>query len=242
MERLTADMRTIADGFVQQVKTAFGEGLSSVILYGPAARGETSKQPYIRFLVVTADNTPSELARCTPYLKEWRKKLIAIPLFLAPEYIERSLDTFPLEFMDMRSSYTVVHGADVLADLVFATADVRAECEREIKGKLLHLRAEYLDLRGNEKGLVDLVGRSLATFRLVFSGALHLKELEIPTGTAEKVDAVVDAYELDKGLFTSLTGIAAGTRKIDAGGADRLFDRYVEELDKLSGAIDRMEV
>jgi hypothetical protein len=240
MKTLPDTLRKTAESFVDDVQAAFGTSLRSVVLYGPAARGETSKEPYITFLVVADDTTPSELAHCTPYLKGWRKRLVATPLFIAPDYIGRSLDTFPLEFMSMAASYHIAYGEDVLAGLSFEAADIRAQCEREIKGKLLHLRAEYLNLRGNAKGLVDLANRSLTAFRPVFLGALFLKDVPAPERTADMLDAVIKAYGLDAALFGRLTTLAGGGMKIGDTDADTLFDLYVEELDALSLALDEL--
>ena len=240
MEQLPDTLKKITDNFLKNVQEAFGDNLISVILYGPAARGEKSKEPYINFMVIVNDNTPSELARCASFVKKWRRQLIAIPLFLDPGYIKQSLDTFPLEFMEMSSSYNVVNGEDVLAELKFETADVRSQCERELKGKLLHLRAEYLSLRGNTKGLMDLVNRSLNSFRLLFSGVLYLKNIDIPQKTETILEAVTDEYDLDAGLFKKLGAIAKGEIKVNETEADRLFDLYVEELDKLTNEINEM--
>ena len=240
MELLSEPIKKKSEEFLENIKKSFGENLRSVILYGPAVRGEETKHPYINFMVIVDDNTPSELARCASSVKKWRKELITTPLFLDPGYIQKSLDTFPLEFLDMSSSYHVIHGDDVLEDLDFKMVDVRNQCERELKGKLLHLRAEYLNLRSNKKGLMDLAGRSLITFRFVFAGALFLKDIEIPKDTGTLLSDITEAYELDASLFKKLRTMAKGEIKVDETEADELFDLYVEELDKLSHAIDEM--
>ncbi len=240
MEQIPEALKKTSQAFLADVKEAFGKTLVSVIVYGPAVRGETSKTPYINYLVVVTDSTPSELAHCAKYMKSWRKKLISVPLFITPDYVQKSLDTFPLEFMDISSAYNVVFGTDILDDLEYTVDDVRNECEREIKGKLLHLRSEYLSLRGDSKGLIDLVQRSLATFRLLFSGALYLKNEDIPTKTSALLDKVAAVYELDISLFKKLIAVANGEIKISDSEADTLFDLYVEELDKLSDEIDFM--
>ena len=243
MENLPEDIKKKSDEFLANVREAFGESLRSVVLYGSAARGEGvpgDKIPYINYIIVVDDNTPSELACCAKFVKKWRKQLITIPLFLDPGYIKLSLDTFPLEFMDMSNTYHVVYGEDIFEDLEFDKADVRNQCERELKGKLLHLRAEYLNLRGDKKGLMDLVNRSLNTFRLVFEGALFLKDHELPKETGYLLSAVTEEYELDASLFKKLSAVANGDVKIDETEADGLFDLYVEELDKLSKTIDEM--
>ncbi len=243
MENLPEGIKKKSDEFLGNVREAFGESLRSIVLYGSAARAEGvpgDNVPYINFMVVVDDNTPSELARCAKFVKKWRKQLITIPLFLDPGYIKLSLDTFPLEFMDMSNAYHTVYGDDIFEDIEFDKADVRNQCERELKGKLLHLRAEYLNLRGDKKRLIDLINRSLNTFRLVFEGALFLKDRELPKETGSLLSAVTEEYELDDSLFKKLNAVAKGDVKINETEADELFDLYVEELDKLSKTIDEM--
>ncbi|MFC1509094.1 hypothetical protein ACFL60_05335 [Candidatus Omnitrophota bacterium] len=241
MKELSEHLKKISDAFLTDIKDAFGKSLKSVVLYGPAARGEIYKDhPYINLLVIVGDNTPSELARCAKQVKKWHKRLITTPLFLDPSYIESSLDTFPLEFMDMNSAYNVLYGDDVLNGLVFNVDDVRSQCERELKGKLIHLRTEYLAIRGNKKLLIDLINRSLNTFRLVFAGALFLKGCEIPENTQSLIDKVIGEYGLGATVFQRLFSIVKGSVKISETEADELFDLYVEELDSLSGKIDSM--
>lgn len=239
MEQLPDKIRKMAEDFTANIRECFGEKLQSVILYGHLARGEVMKNgENAMFMVVIPDNSPSELAPCTPFVKKWARNSIAIPLFITPDYIRDSLDSFPLEFMEMRSSYRVIYGEDVLKDLTFQDNDIRDECEREIKGKLLHLRAEYLALRGDRKGLARLVHRSLNTFRLVFTGALHLKRVPSTEETAGLLDAVAAAYGLDRMFLKDLHAMARGDLKPEQTEADRIFDRYVEELDCLSKALD----
>ena len=241
MASLPDTINNTADAFARKLTGLYGDSLQSVILYGPAARGEKNNEGYLHFLVVLDDNTPSELALCASEMKGWAKKKIATPLFLTRDYIARSLDTFPLEFMNMRSTYHVIEGEDVLEGLSFDHADIRSQCERELKGKLLHLRAEYLIIRGQSRELMNLVGRSLETFRMVFIGALTLKGEDVPVDTDMLLGAVAAAFELDDSLFKKLTGIIRNEIKLDVTEADKLFDLYVEELDSLAHAIDDLE-
>ncbi|MFC1607575.1 hypothetical protein ACFL47_06345 [Candidatus Latescibacterota bacterium] len=239
MDQVPEKIKKDVDQFASDIRDTFGNAALSVILYGPASRGEHYKdRTYINFLVILEDNTPSELAKCSGRVKSWLKRRIATPLFLDPSYIGRSLDTFPLEFMDMKAAYVVIHGDDVLGDLSFNADDIRNQCERELKGKLLYLRAEYLTVRSNKKLLVDLINRSLNTFRLVFAGALHLTGCDIPKDTATMLETVAEEYSLDGALLKQLAGIGNGEIKVSETEADRIFDLYVEELDKLSHKID----
>ncbi len=239
MAPLLEHIEKIGDEFTEDVRKCFSQKLVSVTLYGQAARSaRLQRGAAINFIVAVRDNTPSELAPCSAYMKRWSRHGIAAPLFITPEYIRGSLDTFPLEFMEMKSSYRIFYGDDVLKDLEFEDKNVRTECEREIKGKLLHLRAEYLSLRGDRNGIADLVARSLNTFRLVFGGALYLKRKVAPAETSDLIELAAEVYDLNGKLLREIQDLAFGRIKPSPEKTDFFFDKYVEELDKLSRAID----
>ena len=58
------------------------------------------------------------------------KKRFSRPLFMDREYIERSLDSFPIEFLEHEGCYAVLYGEDVLADLHIDPPDLRLQIER----------------------------------------------------------------------------------------------------------------
>jgi hypothetical protein len=242
MEEKLEKIKQITGEFIGDIKTVFGENLISAVLYGAVLRDEKRSYPYIKFLVVLKDSSPSELSACSFLVKKWHKNLIAIPLFVQPEFITDSLDTFPLEFMDMRSKYEVLYGIDPLKDLAFSKTDVRKQCERELKGKLLHLRAEYIELRNDIKLLAGLITRTIDTFRSVFSGALFLKDAPVPSETKEIITSMINCYELDGEVFRKLEEFASGATKKVLSEADNIFDKYVEELENLSSQIDKLEI
>jgi hypothetical protein len=58
------------------------------------------------------------------------------PLFLTRSDLSSSLDSYPIEFLNMKNRYRLVYGEDVLQKLSFNPLAVRLQIERELKGKL----------------------------------------------------------------------------------------------------------
>jgi len=94
--------------------------------------------------------------------------------FSHKNYIESSLDTFPIEFLNFKTSYRLITGEDVLKDLTFEKKFVRLQCERELKGKLLQLRENFLETEGKKKNIEALIRLSLPTFFSIFQAVLFL--------------------------------------------------------------------
>ena len=123
------------------LKNAFGDDLISVILYGSSLTSEYDpKRSDLNFLVVLSEEGIERLDRTHDLMAKWHKKKVATPLFLTKRYIESSLDTFPIEFPNIKRSHTLIMGEDVLQEVSFKKDFIRMQCERELKGKLLLLR------------------------------------------------------------------------------------------------------
>jgi len=144
---------------------------------------------------------------------------IAAPLVMTPEYIARSLDTFPLELLEITQHRTTVLGRDCFEELEFDARHVRLQCERELKRVLIRLRQGLLAAAGREAVLGELredVGRHLLR---TLRGLLWLKGVRdfVPAGQvigeAEKITgmtlggvrkAVLFRGEHDWAEFTAL--------------------------------------
>lgn len=76
---------------------------------------------------------------------------IAAPLVMTPKYIAASLDTFPLEFIEIKQHHLTLRGEDHFDGLEVKDTDVRLQCERELKVLLIGLRQGLLSAAGREK-------------------------------------------------------------------------------------------
>ena len=130
---------------VEDLKMIYGGELQSITLYGSGARGDyVPGKSDINFLVILAENAARDLEKVVPMISKWKKRAVATPLFMTKAFICSSIDVYPVEFLNMKRHYQVVHGEDVLKDLVFGEKALRLQCERELKGKLMLLRTGFL--------------------------------------------------------------------------------------------------
>ena len=81
---------------------------------------------------------------------------LAAPLAMAPDDISASLDTFPLELIEIHQRRVTVRGRDFFESLDVRTEHVRLQCEREFKRIIMRLRQGVLVAAGHESALADL--------------------------------------------------------------------------------------
>ena len=231
----------IFDEFMGDYTTLFGDDLLAIILYGSGARGEyIPKKSDINLLVVLTDNGIEHLGDAMKIVAKWQKRKVPVPLFLTKSYIESSLDAFPLEFFNMRSAYQIIHGEDILKDLTIEKKDLRLQCERELKAKLLLLRQSFLQANGKAHPLRELVSQSLPAFISIFKALLYLKGEEIPGSHEAVIPATAESFGLDRKLFQALWFIKRGEQKPGRDELKEIVWKYISEIKGLSKQVDKI--
>ena len=236
---MTAEVMNKARLLADDYGNVFGDDLVSVILYGSSVTQEYDpNKSDLNFLIVLSEEGIERLHLAHELVVRWRKKKVGTPLFLTKNYIEFSLDTFPIEFLNIKRNYQVIVGEDVLEGISFKREFIRMEGERELKGKLLLLRQRYVETRGKRKVLKELISASLPTFIFVFKGLLYLLDKEVPETKEQTITILSQELKLDQELFTSLLQLEAGTFKYSRQELGDLFKRYLKEIRRLALLMD----
>jgi predicted nucleotidyltransferase len=228
----------IVDEYVADYKSAFGENLACVIMYGSAVTHEYRPgDSDINTLIVLKNFDLGGLTNGFPVVRKWLSKKVTIPFYMTGEYIASSLDTYPIEFIDIRSNYKVLFGEDVLARLDFKKEHVRLQCERELKGIALHLRREFIRTNGNRKALARLLNASIKTLLPVFKALLVLNDRTIPKLKSDIIMAVEELFNLGISVFTELLVPKA---KPDAGRSlDDIINQFAKTIDMLIATVNQ---
>src|SRR5207249_10872524 len=113
-------------------------------------QGFDPRQSRINLLVVArslAVPTLERLRQATPVSK---KPPHFDPLFLTGGQIEKSLDSFPIEWLEIQERNLLIEGEDVFRLLEVPRTYLRLQCEHELRGKHIQLRQAYLLSRSEE--------------------------------------------------------------------------------------------
>jgi hypothetical protein len=227
--------------FVDKMKTAAGDNLVSVVLYGSAAEGEFHPEySDLNLLCLMRDVSLAALNQMAGVMVWWRGKRHHPPLVLTPEELNASADVFSIEFSDMKQRYRVLYGEDLLQSLEVPLAHHREQLEYELREKLFLLRQHLLLAGTNEKQLWEVMLHSLSSFTTLFRHVLmEMGEL----GRKHSRDAVAELSKklsFDDSAFLQLLDIRA--KKSERGGlrASDLASRYLEAVATVATAVDRM--
>ena len=243
MSKMTQKLEKDINFFKQDIQNYFKKSVVSVILYGSAATDEYKpKSSDINFLVVLTDEGIQEIDKVQKMVSRWKKHKISLPLFVTKMYIESSLDSYPIEFFNMQCSFRVIYGEDVLTNLRFNKNDLRLQCERELKGKLLQLRQGFIMTRGKTRALQILISQSIVTFTSIFKVLLYLRDKEIPQLKSDVIlEACREFSEIEEKLFSNLLKIRLGVIKASNDELESSIQRYINQIHTLSVTVDKMK-
>jgi hypothetical protein len=216
-----------------ELGAALGSELRSVVLYGSAETVDfRPDRSDLNFAAVAEPITYGHLQRVAQWYARWRSERVAAPLLLAPSDLTRSLDVFPLEMLDIQERHRILIGDDLFTSIVVAPANVRLECEREAKGKLVRLRALYLELAGSPVEIRELMLDSRKTFLHVMRGLAFLRGVAWEPRETAVVATFTQLFGVTMPVFATLT---SGR---DPGPVETRFADYLGEIEALAALAD----
>jgi hypothetical protein len=193
-------------------------------------------------MVVLSSDGIDALEKALGLVSKWRKRGVGTPLFLSEDYVQSSLDVFPLEYLNFQKSYDVVYGKDILAELRFDPKHLRLQCEREIKGKLLLLREGFLEADGKDKHVRALISDSLQALVAIFNGLLYLKTGDGDAGGGSQVviRRLCETMGLEARVFEGALDIKQKRSKPSGADLENFFKSYLKEVGNLIRMVDHL--
>jgi len=183
MPRPDAAVEAEIAAFTRDVQAALCDRLLSLALYGSAAGEDwVAQRSDTNVAIVVGRVTPEVLEALVPVVARRRGKRFSLPLVVDREYLEAARDTFPMELEDIRRQHRMLAGPDPFAGLGIDRAALRRQCEHEARGKLLRLRARFLDAAGRPAALEQLMVESLKSFLVVLRHLVRLRGGGDPQG------------------------------------------------------------
>ncbi|MCK9419685.1 MAG: hypothetical protein M0R70_09930 [Nitrospirae bacterium] len=173
-----------------------------------------------------------------PLGKKYGRKRIAAPLVMTPEYIETSLDAFPVEFLDFKLIHKTVYGSDLLQDLRIDMPHLRLQCEREIKTKLIGLRQGYISSLGKKEDIAAVLVRSFTGSMALFRAIISLLGKEPPIPRVDVIAMLGAATGTNTDIFDKLLLLKLHLLKPSEQELASFFERYYDTLESAEKIIN----
>lgn len=227
--------------FLDEVLAGCQEKIHSLYVTGTAITNDfDEKISDVNTLVVLKEMDLGFLELLAPLGKKYGKQKVAAPLIMTPDYIKSSLDVFPIEFLNFKLIHTAVFGEDLFQDLVIDRMDLRHQCERELKVKLIWIRQSYLSAQGDRKLLTDGFVNSISGYIPLFRGIIFLFGKTPPEGQHEAIASLAEETKVNTSVFAKVLKEKHQKIKLSMDELNTMFEEYYAATEKLGKIVDEI--
>lgn len=192
LSHLPEPMREAIGKLVDRIRALAGKQVLEVCLYGRVASAQfDAESDSVLSVLVLQQFDLRMLRELASEGVAFGKRRLTAPIVMTPGFIEESLDTFPLELLEIQQQHATIVGDDHFSTLTFQPSHIRHQCERELKTLLIGMRQGLLAAAARERllervkqGAVEMLLRTLRGYLWLKGQTDHQPDL-----------AVVDAVE-----------------------------------------------
>ena len=224
---------------VTQLRSAFGQELHAVVLYGSAAAGEHhAKKSDYNVLVLVESFSVDRLQAASAAVKAWVDAGNPAPLTLTMDEWHGSADIFPMEYADVLDRHRVLYG-DLVTDVRVSPSHLRLQLEHEAMGTLLQLRRGALAAGNDAKQQLALLEGSSSTVMVIFRALIRLQGDVPPRDYLELSQKVASAAGLDAAPFVQVIWHKRGEPTIRTPDVRKVLEGYLSGMQRLVQYLDR---
>lgn len=243
LDAIPESIRQTLQDFVRDIQAALTDQLASVTVVGsclsPEFRPGLSD---INTVLVLNKQGQEQLKALAALAKSMHKQRMAPPLLMTADYIERSRDVFGVELLDFQLSGQTILGEDPFAGLTFAKADVRQQCERELKAMLVRLRQGYMAAAGKLRLVQDVLISTAKTLLPYLRAVLWLQQGTRRPGVQATLEEAEKALSVDVSPLQEVLKWRMEKTRLRDSDIDQAYDGLYSLVDVLALKIDGLEV
>lgn len=229
--------------FAEKLIAELGDKLQSITVVGSSLTEDfVPGKSDINTILVLAEQTLDSLKSIAGMARSMSKKKVTAPLLMTADYIERSRDVFGIEFLDFQLTHKTIFGDDPFEQLCFAKAEVRLQCERELKATLIRLRQGYIAAAANKRLVRDILVSAVGGLAPLLRAMLWLKDAERP-GEAKPVFAkAADEFSINTDSLTAVRKWRHKKVRLQKDEITNAFEAIYKAVEQLAVIVDKLEV
>ncbi len=229
--------------FLEDILKEYSAKMHSIHIVGSAVTPDfNEKTSDINSVIILSEINLNFVEFLAPLGKKYGKHRIAAPLIMTPEYIQDSLDVFPIEFHDFRLIHKTITGEDILKGLLIKKENLRLQCEREIKARLIGLIQGYISSAGDRELIATLLVRSFTGCIPLFRAIIFLLGKEPPIIRHDVITTFQEVAAADSDIFEKLMLLRNKQIKPSKEELNHIFEHYHNSLKKIGKIIDELRI
>jgi predicted nucleotidyltransferase len=175
MSNLPLDVEQSLEVFVEAAKTAFGDDLKSVVLFGSAASGDLRATSDVNLLLVLHRFAQDGADRLREPLRLAHATVQLNAMFLLEDEVTDAVEAFAVKFSDIVFRHRVLFGADPFAGVSASRESLKRRTGQVLLNLQLRLRERYIALSLREEQLAHLIADAAPPLRSAAAAILQLE-------------------------------------------------------------------
>ncbi len=242
-ENLSASLQAKISPFFHEILEKSADRIDSIYLVGEVLTEDYREGAgKIDSVIVLKQMNLDFLDILAPLGNKYGKQGFAAPLIMDPAYICNSVDVFPLEFLNFQLLHHALYGEDLFSGLTIDKHELRYQCERELKGKLLWLHRIYVSAMGDRKVLAADIVRHFAGYLPLFRGIIHLLGQTPAAGLKPALDQVCQLTGAETQVCEEIYAIKQNLTQPSKEEIAQLFEQFYRATAKLAEVVDGLNV
>lgn len=240
----SAELLAAARAWLEPVRSALaGEFVGGYLTGGVLNQGFDHEQSKVNLLVIARTLDSDAMERLRQAIPAPGKKPPHFdPLFLTRRQVERSLDSFPIEVLEIRERHLCIEGDDFLSGIDVPLHHLRLQCEHELRGKLIQVRQAYLLSARNPEALVDVLRRAASSYATLFRTLLRLRGESPPANPVQVIGRIASLFKLDAEALLGAHMVRYSTKRYRPEEILSIYRKFLVEVNRLVIAIDSLQV
>ncbi len=216
--------------------------LSAYITGGALNEGFDPSARHVNVLVVTRELPLSLLDPVAAAVPVSNKPPHIDPLFMTMQQAQRSLDVFPIEWLDLKERHWRLEGVDLFDTLEVPQTYLRLQVEQELRGKHLRLAQEYLTGAAHPERLHASLARLASGFHTLFRSLIRLHGEAPPASLERVIERVAEIHDLDAHALMGAHRLRAQRKHPGADETRATFKAFLAQVEQLTSAVDALRV
>jgi predicted nucleotidyltransferase len=172
---LPEQVQTALDLFLGAARSAFGENLRSVILFGSAAEGRLRRTSDVNVLLVLRAFERHEVDALRESLRVARAAIELEPMFVLDTELGEAAEAFANKFEDIQRRHVVLHGEDVVDALTISREALLRRVRQVLLNQALRLRDIYAERSLREEQAAIAIAEAAGPLRAAAASILGLE-------------------------------------------------------------------
>ena len=216
--------------------------LSAYITGGALNEGFDPDKRHVNVLVVIQDLPFARLDEIAASVPAPTKPPHIDPLFMTMLQVQRSLDVFPIEWIDLKERHWRLEGVDLFDTLEVPQTYLRLQIEQELRGKHLRLMQEYLTGAAHPEQLHAALARLASGFHTLFRSLVRLSGEAPPPSLERVIERVAQIHGLDANALTGAHRLRAQRKHPGAEETRAIYRAFLAQVDQLVRAVDTLRL